>query len=385
MRIAYIDPHPVPDELPETMQILQTVDAMGASGVKVSLITPASSKSAELILDRALNNNVQLIQLSDFRKRWWYPKRSNQAFYWQATYWVKKNKKNFDAILIRNLRLAEHLLRIYHDLPIFFETHELFAKVYEEENTPLNKKSFKKLNRLKEREYFVYSKSRSIIALTPFLIEDIETYYSLSQSFVVAPDGVDLELANKALAQPKDDNYTPIILYLGSLHPWKGVDFIIRVMPNIERGILWVAGGDQKRINELKDLAINLKVINRVFFLGSVVPKERFHIIHKADVCVLPLSDNSIATRYTSPLKLFEYLAMGKLIVIPNISSVSLVVSNKVNAFTFKPSDLIDFAKVLNDVISNLHELAEVRKTAIKTAENYSWTARAKTIIKAIT
>jgi glycosyltransferase involved in cell wall biosynthesis len=382
MKIAYIDPHPVPDDLPETMQILQTVDAMGKLGSQVLLVTPYSDKSAELVLDRPLSTNVQTVYLRNLRNQWWYPKNSNKGFYWQVAYWVFRNQSGFDVILVRNLKLAEFLLKRFPKLAVFFETHELFAKVFEEENSPLTRKNRRKLNTLKKREYFVYKNSKGIIALTPFLVEDIKSYYALEQAFVVAPDGVDLALANKALSQPSVQNDVPIILYLGSLHPWKGVELIIRAMPNIEKGILWIAGGEQKRIDELWQLSTELGIVNRVSFLGRVAPNERFNIIHKTDICVLPLSDTSIATRYTSPLKLFEYLAMGKVVVVPAIDSISSIITNKVNAMTFFLDSIDSLSSVLNTITDGkMIGKKNLMNSAKNLSLSFSWEKRANTIL----
>ncbi|WP_020559754.1 glycosyltransferase family 4 protein [Thiofilum flexile] len=382
MKIAYIDPHPVPDILPETMQILQTVDAMGKCGAEVLLVTPQSTKNAEEVLGRALNANVHPIALKDLRRSKWYPSNSNKAFYWLATYWVYKNRKQFDTILVRNLKLAEHLLKIFPKLPIFFETHELFAKVFTEENSPLSLKNSKKLAKLEKRESFVYQRAKGVIALTPFLMDDIKSYYAIKDNkFVIAPDGVDLELAEQALVLPSVRNEVPIILYLGSLHPWKGVDLIIKAMPTIDKSLLWIAGGEQGRINELKALSQELGVAERIRFLGKIKPKERFKLIHQTDICVLPLSDTSIASLYTSPLKLFEYLAMGKIVVVPDVKSMTSIVNNMSNALTFSLNNHLNLASVINLATKDSFDKATVSANAKAIGFNYSWLVRANNIL----
>ena len=72
MRIAYLDPHPVPDAIPEALQILQTLDALARVGASVTLVTPAPEGSADpaSILGRPVANGATLVHLADLRRRW---------------------------------------------------------------------------------------------------------------------------------------------------------------------------------------------------------------------------------------------------------------------------------------------------------------------------
>ena len=307
MHLAYLDPHPVPDNCPEALQMLYTVDALGSLGARVTLVTPKpeSTTDARAILGHDLSANVQVRHL-DPRRGLWRWLRSNQPFYRMAAYELKT--LGADAVLVRNLKMAEHLLRHAPNVPLFFETHELFAQSYREEHPRMSLRQHHKLAALAQREEFVYRNAKGLIALTPLLIEDIRTTYRVETPAAVAPDGVDLEQARApVLTTP---HTTPWLLYLGSLHPWKGVDTLIRALPHVKQAAeLHIVGGNERRIAELRKLAEELNVVARVVFHGPVEPGKRFEYIHQADICLLPLTDTGLGGRYTSPLKLFEYMA----------------------------------------------------------------------------
>ena len=136
--------------------------------------------------------NVQVRHLEPRRGLWrWL--RSNQPFYRMAGGELKT--LGADAVLVRNLKMAEHLLRHAPNVPLFFETHELFAQSYREEHPRMNLRRHHKLAALAQREEFVYRNAKGLIALTPLLIEDIRTTYRVETPAAVAPDGVDLEQA----------------------------------------------------------------------------------------------------------------------------------------------------------------------------------------------
>jgi glycosyltransferase involved in cell wall biosynthesis len=311
MRIAYPDPHPVPDSAPEALQILQTADALAGLGHEVSVITPHPEGDADpaAILGRPAPDTLRLVHVADLRKRWWMPGRSNRGFQVQAAAWLRRNP--VDALLVRNLKLADVLLRDPACPPLFFETHEIFAQTYREEHPRPDLRRRHKLRVLERREARVYAASRGLLVLTTLLAQDVRSHYATSVPIHVAPDGVDLAGADAAAAATRTPNSVPVALYLGSLHPWKGVDTLVRAAALGGAWDLRIAGGDAGRIAELSALAHSLGIGERVRLIGPVAPAERFALIGRADICLLPLTRTSIASRYTSPLKLFEYMAMG--------------------------------------------------------------------------
>ncbi len=118
MKIAYVDPHSVPDTLPATLQILHTVDALAEVGVNVNLITPrpCGGLTATALLGRELALGARFHYLPDLRRRWWFPSSSNKPFYFLARQLLQRTR--YDAVLVRNLKLADYLL----DRPIAFRS-----------------------------------------------------------------------------------------------------------------------------------------------------------------------------------------------------------------------------------------------------------------------
>lgn len=379
MHLTYLDPHPIPDTRPATLQILHTVDALGSAGVKVDLVTPLPSNGltpADL-LGRALSPNVTLKYVADFRNRWWFPSSSNKPFYWLAKRFLSNAAT--DALLVRNLKFAERLLKVRGLPPLFFETHEIFAQSYRENHPHPSRRERRKIAALEAIESDVYRHSAGIIAITQCLVEDIRDHYNVHTPATVAPDGVDLHLAQAA--EIRVSKGTPTLLYLGSLHPWKGVDILIHAMKHVSGAVLNVVGGTEHRIAELKHLAQREHVTEKVVFLGSVPPIRRFDIIAGSDICLLPLTQTSIGSRYTSPLKLFEYMSMAKPIVTADLPSIREVLTHGQNAMLAEAGNPDSFARAINALLQDERLRNKLGTEAEKLAENYSWEARAHTIL----
>ena len=381
MRIAYPDPHPVPDSAPEALQILQTADALASLGHEVSVITPRPEGDADpaAVLGRPASDSLRLVHVADLRKRWWMPGRSNKGFQMQAAAWLRRNP--VDALLVRNLKLADALLGDPACPPLFFETHEIFAQTYREEHPRPDLRRRHKLRTLERREARVYAGSRGLLVLTDLLAQDVRSHYATAVPIHVAPDGVDLASAGAAAASGTSaPNSVPVALYLGSLHPWKGVDTLVRAAALGGTWDLRIAGGDARRIAELSALARSLGVGDRVRLIGPVAPAERFALIGRADVCLLPLTRTSIASRYTSPLKLFEYMAMGRPIVVADLPSIREVVRDGEHALLVPPEDPAAIAAAVARLAADPALRERLGRAAAALAPSYSWERRAERI-----
>lgn len=379
MRLIYPDPNCVPDRTPSALQILQNVDALGHLGVKVSLLTPRSrtALTPNDVLGRSLPPSVTILSTPDLRRRWFFPTSSNKPFYFLAERQIRRERNC--VLLVRNLRMAEYLLKTGVTHPLFFETHEIFAQTYREEHSHLNAAARRKLTVLSAREDFVYRHSQGLIAITQSLADDVRKYYQVDTPTLVAPDGVDEELAAKAPQYPP--NAVPVLLYLGSLHPWKGVEILIRTMQYVTGAILKIAGGIATRIAELRSLAEQLNVDGRVEFMGPIDPIKRFEVIAAADICLLPSSDSSIGSRFTSPLKLFEYLAMSKPIVASDLPALREILQHNETALLTAVGDERKFAESINLLLADPGLRARLGANAKEISRRYSWQARAKGIL----
>lgn len=378
MRLVYINPQAIPGLLPSTIQALQVVDGFAQTGDELIVITPAPENgvSGESVLGHDLSPKLRFEHLPTLRKRWYFPYSGHKVFYWQASRRLKE--KTADAVYVRNLKLAEVLLKNNPEVPLFFETHELFAQSFIESGIKLDWRNKRKHAQLARREAFVYQHARGLIALTEALATDIRERYAAAAPILVAADGVDLPAARAARPEsPGAKNSPPVLLYLGSLHKWKGVEIAVEALPSIPQARLMIAGGPDERIAELKARAALLGVQQRIDFLGKIAPATRFNIIQQADICLLPLINTSIGSRYTSPLKLFEYMAMGKAIVASRLPSVMEVLSDEVNGCLVEAENPAAWANAVLKLLADDTLRAELGRQALQDSERFAWNARA--------
>ena len=100
-----------------------------------------------------------------------------------------------------------------------------------------------------------------------------------------------------------------------------------------------------------------------------------------ADVLVLPNSGKEKISRiYTSPLKMFEYMAAGVPIVASDLPSIREVLSEK-TAFLFEADDARDLAEKIEMVLENKEGAGERARKALKEVKKYNWEERAGKIL----
>lgn len=123
-----------------------------------------------------------------------------------------------------------------------------------------------------------------------------------------------------------------VLGFTGFIRDWHGVDRVIRWMASPDapiNAVLLVVGDGPVRA-DLERLATDLSLRDRVRFTG-VVPRERV----PEHVAAFDIALQPAVVAYASPLKLFEYLALGKAVVAPRQPNIEEILAHEDNALLF--------------------------------------------------
>jgi len=203
---------------------------------------------------------------------------------------------------------------------------------------------------------------------------------------VIAPSGVDLvrfaglpepENARKELQWP--DKVT--VGYTGHLYPGRGMNIMLDLArTHSELHFVW-AGGEPDTVNEWRE-KIAIEDLGNLTLLGFV-PNERLPIIQAAcDILLLPherhvsASSGGDIARFTSPMKLFEYLASGRAILSSDLPVLREVLDEQV-AVLVPPEDVWAWSNALQDLSTDPARRKILGDAARQKAEQYSWVRRA--------
>ncbi len=235
----------------------------------------------------------------------------------------------------------------------------------------------------------VLSRAQNVViisrGLKDFYIQKIPR---IAKKILVAPDGVDLAEFNVTLTKeecraklllPVDKK---IVLYAGHLYSWKGVDVLAEASKLLKENALVVFLGGTD--HDVKNFKKKYGIHSSHLILGQKPHKEIPFYLKAADVLVLPNSaKNEISRSYTSPLKLFEYMASGVPIVASDIPSLREVL-DETTAILVKADDPEALAQGILRAFDDSPLVAIISANAKAGVRAYTWQKRAETILNNI-
>lgn len=227
-------------------------------------------------------------------------------------------------------------------------------------------------------------RAEKFIVLNNYIKKELVLCGLNSDDILVAPDAVDLSLfyprpkmEARQLLNWKSDR--PVVLYCGNFKVWKGVDIVAEVVKLLPDVFIVMMGATKE--NDLKRIQQKVSGLPNVLVKGFTLHEDLPLYLAGADIFLLPntaLDENS--RLYTSPLKLFEYMASGRPIVASDLPSLREVL-NESNATFFEPDNPLSLVGSIKKILEN-PDLAEKKTTqALVESKKHTWENRARKIL----
>lgn len=172
-----------------------------------------------------------------------------------------------------------------------------------------------------------------------------------------------------------------VLGFTGFVRPWHRLEQVVDLMaaPRIAADdwhLLIVGDGDA--VPALKGRAKALGLADRLTITG-VVPRDQV-------ACYIAAFDIALQpgiTEYASPLKLFEYMAMGKAIIAPDAPNIREVLTPEANAALFDPCRPADFSEVILLLAGDPALRARIGAEAFRTVVErpYTWSHNAAVVV----
>jgi glycosyltransferase involved in cell wall biosynthesis len=265
-----------------------------------------------------------------------------------------------------------------HDyIPLYFMTFLPGKVFYDIHHFPGNNFMYKR----------VIKKSFGFAVQTKWKVDELVNKFGVPLDKIIYwPNGTDVDKFHieKSTMETRAGLSVPvgkkIIMYTGQLFGWKGVDSLIKAVKLLPEDVLiYIVGGAEedvarcrKEISEASD--------ERVIFIPFQPHEKMPEWLHSADILVLPnTGKQKVSLYYTSPMKLFEYMASGKPIVASAVPSI-MEILNEENSVLVKPDNPDDLARGIELVLKDEGLVERMTRNSTSDSRKYTWHVRVQKI-----
>ncbi len=245
----------------------------------------------------------------------------------------------------------------------------------------------------------LFKTNKIIIELHEVPEKDLLKYITIADKYVAISNTIKTDLLNILNIRANDilvahDGYTNLIkidsntksidkilkiidcktiVYIGTYQKWKNIEFIMEIAKKLPAIKFLLIGIDKDKIQNY-----DINLLN-VIFVDYIDHQYIPIVLNKAKYAIYTLNINYSISKYTSPLKLFEYLHYGLTIFAPNYESITEVLTDNHNAYLYDIKNIETSVELIEKTIKNGSLLNE---NIVKLSANeYNWNNRARKVL----
>lgn len=320
MKICYLSNTAIPSNVASAIQIVKMCEAFSSLGNEVKLITTNVFKEK-----KSLNNfyNVkskfQVEKISFFKK---FP--LGISYYLFSIFSVIKGINFKTELFITRNYFSCFILTILKKKVIMELHHDMLEE-----------------SRIVRFIFFFYNFFNSkyvikVVAISKAIKNHYVKNYKLnSDKILVLPSGSSIEKKFEF----KNNKLKFNIGYFGSLYKSRGLELILKLAKLDKKNQYFIFGDFKKKIVSVRNSNINKNLFWKNYVPYSKIP----YYLSKMDILIMPYVSSITAagnvgniTNFTSPLKLFDYLRSGKIIMCSNFEVLKEVLKDNKNAIFIK-------------------------------------------------
>ena len=262
---------------------------------------------------------------------------------------------------------------------------EVNAPLYIEQSK-LGKLTFKNFARFSER--WICSNSTWTITVTEVLRQILIRHGVSAEKIRVMPNGIDPKKINESISgdtvRRKYGLHGKIVLgFVGWFRPWHGLESLLKIMHQngfAKKNVNLMLVGDGPAYESLYRYAKDNGLLPAVTFTGPVAHGEIPAHIAAMDIAVQPS-----ATEYACPMKLIEYMGMGKCILATDQANIRELLEDGKTGFLFEDEE--ELASILLKLLNNPQERNRVGRKVLKFVKRHNlfWENNAKETLSLVT
>lgn len=372
LRVIYVGSPELFSKGASAIHIMKMCQAMMRLGVETELLIPSNRNRTQLFEYYGVESEFKITSFPYFSNT----SLRNIIHGFLAAFYIKFFRSNrYDVVVTRNIVFTYLATKFFH-IPTVYDAHHPLVK-----GGSFLFNSFKNSKYL--RRFSTNSTGLSEIYLDQGLPKD---------KLVVAHNGVELERFQDApsklqcrenLGLPLDKK---IVCYAGNIYEGRGIEQLIEVAQKLNDILFLIVGGLDEDVDRYRSIAQS-KGAQNLELVGFVPHKNVPLYLLASDILVMPytskmtIKGGTKAEQFTSPIKLFEYMAAARPIIATSIVSVKEVLEDELNSILVPPDSADAICEGLEKVLSDDNLSERIAAKAGDEINQYTWEERAKKLL----
>lgn len=365
MKLLYAFPEPLPLPRARGVQVAHAVASLAAAGIGVELAyVPVAGQSPLAPAGIAAAAGLDLVPLA---RGWPAPLDRVPPFSrWHSVRWFTRRllrelaQRQPDALYIRHLKLAALLLARQGLPPLVYEAHEVFADTAK----PTRREGTLAMERA------VVASAAAVVCNSRATADRLRELYGAPRHLLVLPNGV---TPLDSLPHKPWQDCRRHVIYAGSFFGWKGVADLVAAAATLDGFRITLIGGEPEQIARLRSQLPAGGA--QVEFLPRLAHAEVMARIAVACIAVLPNRADPDSA-FTSPIKLFEYMAAGCAIVTSDLPAIREILGAD-DAAWCRPGDPASLSDALLALGNDCGLAKEMGQRMHAMSADYAWQKRA--------
>ena len=261
-------------------------------------------------------------------------------------------------------------------IPLILEVN---APLYYEQ-AKLGQLVFRRFARFSER--WICSNSTATIVVSHVMKDFLIRNGVRDQKLTVIHNGIDPNkfhpnVAGNLIREKYGFQQKLVVGFVGWFRKWHGLEMLLKTMNDpdvVGQGLRLLLVGDGPAFSDLYRFAKEKEMLPFVVFTGPVERDRIPEHIAAMDMAVQPS-----VTEYACPIKIIEYMAMGKCIVAPNQPNIGEILQHGINSFLFEPGNQEGLKTALINASKSTEARHRLGQEAYRTLceRQYLWSANA--------
>jgi glycosyltransferase involved in cell wall biosynthesis len=233
-------------------------------------------------------------------------------------------------------------------------------------------------------EATVWRSADRVLPVTDRLADYVRDVGVPESRITVIPNGINTESFSTAVSGEEarrelglEDK--TVLGFTGFIRSWHGLTRVIDAMHELpgRDDIHFLVAGDGPGREEIEEYAKSKGLEKQVTMLGLVSRDRISRYVAAFDIALQPS-----VVAYASPLKLFEYMALGRAIVAPDQGNIREVLTDGADALLFDPQDTDAFTQAIIRLCQDAALRKQIGDAAAQRIDDadYTWAGNARRV-----